>query len=100
MMKLNFSRENSFDPNPEVSYELRFLIQLIKFSNFQSDPNNKMICPLKIDMYCNNGTETALHVAIKGKHYDIVFALLKAGASVNTVIKPYHDINEVSTTQN
>lgn len=54
-----------------------------------------MICPLKIDMYCNNGTETALHAAIKGKHYDIVFALLKAGASVNTVIKPYHDINEV-----
>lgn len=63
---------------------------------FQTDPNSKMICPLKIDMYCNNGTETALHAAIKGKHYDIVFALLKAGASVNTVIKPYHDINEVS----
>lgn len=57
-----------------------------------------MICPLKIDMYCNNGTETALHAAIKGKHYDIVFALLKAGASVNTVIKAYHDISEVSIT--
>lgn len=63
---------------------------------FQNDPNNKLICPLKIDMYCNNGTETALHAAVKGKHYDLVFALLKAGASVNTVIKPYHDINEVS----
>lgn len=59
-----------------------------------------MICPLKIDMYCNNGTETALHAAIKGKHYDIVFALLKAGASVNTVIKAYHDINEVCITHN
>lgn len=55
-----------------------------------------MICPLKIDMYCNNNTETALHAAIKGKHYDLVFALLKAGGSVNTVIKAYHDINEVS----
>lgn len=62
----------------------------------QTDPNSKMVCPLKIDMYCNNNTETALHAAIKGKHYDIAFALLKAGASVNTVIKAYHDINEVS----
>jgi ankyrin repeat protein len=43
-------------------------------------------------MYCNNNTETALHAAVKGKHYDIVLALLNAGASPNCVIKAYHDI--------
>lgn len=46
-------------------------------------------------MYCNNNTETALHAAIRGKHYDIALALLNAGASPNTVIKPYHNMNEV-----
>ncbi|KAG5883328.1 hypothetical protein JTB14_032528 [Gonioctena quinquepunctata] len=76
MSKLNFSRENSTE------------------TNFDNDPNTKMICPLRIDMYCNNNTETALHAAIKGKHYDITFALLKAGSSANSVIKAYHDINE------
>ncbi|KAJ8942684.1 hypothetical protein NQ314_010008 [Rhamnusium bicolor] len=74
MSKLNLSRENSLES--------------------ENDPNTKLICPLRIDMYCNNNTETALHAAIKGRHYDITLALLKAGASSNTVIKAYHDINE------
>lgn len=55
-----------------------------------------MICPLKLDMYCNNNTETALHAAVKGKHYEIAVALINAGANPNLIIKPYHDINEVS----
>lgn len=63
------------------------------------DANTRMICPLKLDMYCNNNTETALHAAVKGKHYDIVVALINAGANPNVVIKPYHDINEVSYIQ-
>lgn len=54
-----------------------------------------MICPLKLDMYCNNNTETALHAAVKGKHYEIAVALINAGANPNLIIKPYHDINEV-----
>lgn len=62
---------------------------------FQNDPNAKLVCPLRIDMYCNNNTETALHAAIKGRQYDITLSLLKAGANPNSVIKAYHDINEV-----
>ncbi|CAH1175605.1 unnamed protein product [Phaedon cochleariae] len=77
MSKLSFSRENSAE-------------------ELDNDPNTKMICPLKIDMYCNNNTETALHAAVKGKHYDIVLVLLKNGASANSLIKAYHDINESS----
>lgn len=46
-------------------------------------------------MYCKNNTETALHAAVKGKHYEIVLALLNAGANSNAVIKPYIDYNEV-----
>ncbi|XP_060525729.1 leucine-rich repeat serine/threonine-protein kinase 1 isoform X2 [Cylas formicarius] len=57
--------------------------------------NARDICPLRIDMYCNNNTETALHVAVKGKHYDIVLALLNAGANPNAIIKPFHSINEI-----
>ncbi|CAH1285512.1 unnamed protein product [Diabrotica balteata] len=78
MSRLNFSRENSSETS-------------------ETDPNTKMICPLRIDTYCNNNTETALHAAIKGKQYDIVLALLKSGASANSVIKAYHDINETLT---
>lgn len=55
-----------------------------------------VIRPLRIDMYCNNNTETALHAAVKGKHYDITLALLNAGANPNLIIKAYLDYNEVS----
>ena len=58
-----------------------------------------MICPLKIDMYCNNSTETALHAAIKGKYYDIALALLTSGANTNLPIKVYLDYNEVNDDQ-
>ncbi|CAG9859264.1 unnamed protein product [Phyllotreta striolata] len=76
MSKLNFSVENSPENSPD------------------NDPNTKMICPLRIDTYCNNNTETALHASIKGKHYDITLALLNNGANPNAVIKAYHDIND------
>ncbi|XP_015840648.1 leucine-rich repeat serine/threonine-protein kinase 1 isoform X3 [Tribolium castaneum] len=76
LSKLNLSRDNS--------------------SESDVDPNSSMICPLRIDMYCNNNTETALHAAIKGKHYDIALALLNAGANSNAVIKAYHDLENLS----
>ncbi|XP_019766471.2 leucine-rich repeat serine/threonine-protein kinase 1 isoform X4 [Dendroctonus ponderosae] len=58
------------------------------------DGNTKPVCPLRIDMYCNNNTETALHAGIRGKHYDITLALLNAGANANAIIKPYHNMND------
>ncbi|KAI4458153.1 ankyrin repeat and protein kinase domain-containing protein [Holotrichia oblita] len=73
MSKLNLSRENSL----ENEYD-----------------QMSVICPLRIDMYCNNNTETALHAAVKGKHYDITLALLNAGANPNLIIKAYLDYNE------
>ncbi|KAK9885098.1 hypothetical protein WA026_009320 [Henosepilachna vigintioctopunctata] len=78
MSKLNLNRSRSFEK--EVNSNL-----------------NAFICPLKVDMYCNNNTETALHAAVKGKHYDIVACLLKMQADPNAKIKAYHDINESFT---
>ncbi|KRT85722.1 Ankyrin repeat-containing protein [Oryctes borbonicus] len=73
MSKLNLSRETSVENDyDQVS----------------------VICPLRIDMYCNNNTETALHAAVKGKHYDITIAVLNAGANPNLIIKAYLDYNE------
>lgn len=70
---------------------------MYKKANFQNE-NMSMVCPLRIDMYCNNNTETSLHAAVKGKHYDIALALLNAGASSNAIIKAYVDYNEVNLT--
>lgn len=64
-----------------------------KLYNFK-EQNMSQICPLKVDMYCNNNTETALHAAVKMKHYDIVLALLNSSANPNMIIRSYHDINE------
>ncbi|XP_066246944.1 leucine-rich repeat serine/threonine-protein kinase 1 isoform X1 [Euwallacea similis] len=74
MSKLHLSRDNSFEN--------------------ELDGNTRGICPLRIDIYCNNNTETALHAAIRGRHYDIALALLNAGANANAAIKPYHNLNE------
>lgn len=95
-MKLNLSRDNTFDTNTEVFLIFTYVNFHILIFVLQSDPNSRMVCPLKIDLYCHNSTETALHAAIKGKHYDIVFALLKSGANVNMVIRAYHEMNEAS----
>ncbi|XP_065157528.1 leucine-rich repeat serine/threonine-protein kinase 1 isoform X3 [Atheta coriaria] len=59
-----------------------------------NDPDICNISPLRIDMYCNNNTETALHSAVKGKQYDIALSLLDAGANPNMIIKAYLDYNE------
>lgn len=45
------------------------------------------VCPVDMDQYCNNGTETALHAAVKGRHYNIVQLLLRAGASPHLTIR-------------
>lgn len=48
-----------------------------------SDATERMMCPWELDSYCNNNTETTLHAAVRGRHGDIVSALLSAGANPN-----------------
>lgn len=44
------------------------------------------LSPLDLDIYCNNGTETALHCAVKRREHTIATKLLTAGANPNLVI--------------
>lgn len=48
-----------------------------------NDSTERLLCPWDLDTYCNNNTETALHAAVKGRHGDVVSALLSAGANAN-----------------
>lgn len=45
------------------------------------------ICPVDLDLYCNNNTETALHIAVKKKYHSIVQLLLQNSANPNLSIK-------------
>lgn len=42
--------------------------------------------PVDLDLYCNNGQETALHHAVKRREHTIVSRMLRAGANPNLVI--------------
>ena len=44
------------------------------------------ICPILLDIYCNNNSETALHASVRRRHYPIASALLSRGANPNLVI--------------
>ncbi|XP_070394975.1 leucine-rich repeat serine/threonine-protein kinase 1 isoform X2 [Dermacentor albipictus] len=46
-------------------------------------PREMQLCPVRLDLYCNQGSETALHVAVRKGHYALAAALLRAGAAPN-----------------
>lgn len=48
-----------------------------------NEQSERPLCPLELDAYCNNGSETALHSAVRARHRDIVSALLAAGTNPN-----------------
>lgn len=55
--------------------------RLMSSLNFRSRSGEKkeenLVCPLNLDLYCNNNMETALHAAVKARHTDVVAALLQ-----------------------
>lgn len=56
-------------------------------SGGEPPPREVQISPLCVDLYCNQQRETALHVAVRKRHYALAAALLKAGASANLPIR-------------
>ena len=48
--------------------------------------NGHTISPVEVDVYCDHGTQTALHVAVKNKHFGIASLLINAGANPNLTI--------------
>ena len=81
------------DLSLNFQYNLNFLpgIQAL-ISKLRGNPDSLLgedeswMNPLKVDVYCNNGTETALHHAVKKREHGIVTKLLTAGANPNLVI--------------
>ncbi|EFN82819.1 Leucine-rich repeat serine/threonine-protein kinase 2 [Harpegnathos saltator] len=69
--------------------------RLMSSLNFRSKAttdkkDDKMIYPVNLDLYCNNNSETSLHAAVRGRHTDVVNALLQAGANLELPVKiPY-----------
>ena len=49
--------------------------------------NEIWIKPVDLDVYCNQGVETALHVAVKNRHHAIASHLLAAGAVPNLTLQ-------------
>ncbi|XP_072749395.1 leucine-rich repeat serine/threonine-protein kinase 1 [Anoplolepis gracilipes] len=73
--------------------------RLMSSLNFRSKTptdkkDDKMIYPVNLDLYCNNGSETALHSAVRGRHTDVVNALLQAGANLELPVKILYDQND------
>ena len=64
------------------------LISKLRWSSQEDSlgPDEEWISPLELDVYCNNGTETALHHVVKMREHTITHRLLQAGANPNLVI--------------
>ncbi|XP_067008597.2 leucine-rich repeat serine/threonine-protein kinase 1 [Anabrus simplex] len=54
----------------------------------QGVKNECLLSPLTLNVYCNNNSETPLHAAVRGKHYEVVNALLLCGADPNLPCRP------------
>lgn len=44
------------------------------------------LSPVDVDVYCDHGTQTALHVAVKNKNFSIASLILGAGGNPNLTI--------------
>ena len=76
------------DPSEESPEKPRSIGLQALISKFQSKEdilksNETWVKPVDLDLYCNQGSETALHVAVKNRHHAIASHLLAAGAVPN-----------------
>lgn len=74
--------------------------RLMSSLNFRSKAtidkkDDKIIYPVNLDLYCNNGSETSLHAAVRGRHTDVVNALLQAGANLELPVKIPYDQSDI-----
>uniref|UniRef100_T1K991 non-specific serine/threonine protein kinase n=1 Tax=Tetranychus urticae TaxID=32264 RepID=T1K991_TETUR len=78
-------------PGKQISPSISSIITKLSSANFSSptknlDENEIKVSVVDPDLYCNNGTETALHTAIRRKQYSIASLLLQHGADPNLPI--------------
>ncbi|KAH9381093.1 hypothetical protein HPB48_010765 [Haemaphysalis longicornis] len=60
-------------------------------------PREVQLCPVQLDLYCNQGSETALHVAVRKGHYALAAALLRAGAAPNLAMRGDRELRSPSS---
>ncbi|XP_023236619.1 leucine-rich repeat serine/threonine-protein kinase 1-like [Centruroides sculpturatus] len=98
--KENFDEKNEQKENLETSsrrslsdglHNVMVKLKLKSNSNLQESRTESEIRPIDLDAYCNNNTETCLHVAVRNKHYNIVSMLLQYGANPNLCVKQPDD---------
>lgn len=59
-----------------------------------NDVNERFVSPWNVDDYCNQHSETPLHVAVRKKHAEIASLLLAAGANPNLSIYPLYSVGK------
>ena len=50
----------------------------------------RTVCPIDLNLRCHSNGETALHAAVRGRHKEIVSALLAAGADADVLAQEPH----------
>lgn len=61
-----------------ISSGIQRLMSSLNFMGRSGEKKDEnLLCPLNLDLYCNNNMETALHAAVKARHTDVVAALLQ-----------------------
>ncbi|XP_003425729.1 leucine-rich repeat serine/threonine-protein kinase 1 [Nasonia vitripennis] len=81
-----------------ISSGIQRLMSSLNFMGRSGEKKDEnLLCPLNLDLYCNNNMETALHAAVKARHTDVVAALLQAGANPNLPVKVPREQNASET---
>ena len=72
-----------------ISHSIQALMSRLNVS-LKSDSGatnaNPVLSPVEVDIYCDHGTQTALHIAVKNKHFGIASLILGAGSNPNLTI--------------
>jgi ankyrin repeat protein len=64
-------------PKRRISSGIQRLMSSLNFMGRSSERKDEnLLCPLNLDLYCNNNTQTALHAAVKARHTDVISVLL------------------------
>ncbi|KAH6928290.1 hypothetical protein HPB50_013953 [Hyalomma asiaticum] len=70
------------DESP-IAGHVQSIVTRLNLASGGAAPREMQLCPVRVDLYCNQGSETALHVAVRKGHYALAAALLRAGAAPN-----------------
>lgn len=76
---------NDMSKRSRISEGIQSIVSRLRGSLIkETDLNEKYLKPVEVNLYCNEeAPETALHIAVRNGHKDIVIALLENGTDPN-----------------